>query len=327
MRLSIVIPTFNRAHLLPQILPSLKGQTAGDFSYEVLFISNGSTDGTEALLKDLVASAPQTFRYFWIEPTGGPSAPRNFGIREATGDIIIIIDDDVIPHPDLVLRHAEFHRQHPAAHEAAVGEVYVPEHLMDDPMSLFHAHYSYTNFQERSRLNFLDFWTCNVSFKRQFMLDHGMFDVRILDLEDIEVGYRLECAGMHLYHLPVAKGQHIHQTNPARIATRARHAGAWLYRIAERVPGAVVQKRWGIVTPELGPLWCIKRVLRFGALLALDNPITRMILRLLGATRSKRSRITDAYYALMFQRAFLTGYYKAWFDAWRQRPTEIPHRA
>src|SRR3979409_1625588 len=98
MRVSIVIPTFNRAGMLAQTLSALAHQQAEDFTYEVIFVSNGSTDNTASILKDLVGSDPEKFRYFWIEPTGGPSAPRNVGIRAATGDIVIILDDDVVPH-------------------------------------------------------------------------------------------------------------------------------------------------------------------------------------------------------------------------------------
>lgn len=317
--ISVVIPTFNRAPLFRQTIPALKNQIPGDFTYEVIYVSNGSTDETGSILTDVVASAPQTFRYFRIEPTGGPAGPRNFGIRKAIGDVIVIIDDDVVPHEDLVLRHTEFHKRHPALNEAAVGQVYVPPALLDDPMSVFHSQYSYDSLYGKARLSFLDFWTCNISLKRQFVLEHGMFDEKILDLEDIELGYRLEQAGLHLYFLPAAQGQHLHKTNPERITARASAAGGWLYKIAEGVPGAVVQKRWGLVSRELGYVWCVKRMVRLTSLLLIDNPVTRMFLRLLGATRSKRNRVTDAYYGMMFKRAFLLGYYRAWFTEWRRR--------
>jgi glycosyltransferase involved in cell wall biosynthesis len=320
MHLSIVIPTFNRANLLPQTIPALASQKTEGFTHEVIFVANGSSDETDSILKELVASAPGTFRYFWIEPTGGPSAPRNVGIRAASGEIVIILDDDVAPDPDLALRHIEFHRQYPDPQVAAIGKVYVPARLLDDPMSLFHSHYSYDRFNDGKRLSYFDFWTCNVSFKRQFMLDHGMFDERILMFEDIEVGHRLEAAGMELHYLPAATGQHLHKSDPASLTSRVFTIGSWLYRITEYIPGSMVRKRFGLVTTEFGPKWFVKRLSRLIGLLMLDNPGTRSVLRLLGATRSRRNRVTDMYYALVFRRAFLTGYYKTWFQAWRAVP-------
>lgn len=316
MRVSIVIPTYNRAWIFPQILPALLNQNTGEHSYEIIFVANGSTDKTDAILTELAAKHPDRVRYFWIEPTGGPSAPRNVGIRAATGDIVVITDDDVAPDADFVFHHAEFHKRHPAAHDAAVGQVYVPERLMEDPMSLFHQHYSYDRFQNLKRLSFFDFWTCNVSFKRQFMLDHGMFNERFLSMEDIEVAHRLERAGMHLHYLPEAQGQHLHESNPASLQAKAFAFGLWMYHLTQAVPAGLVKRRFGLVTTEFGIGWFVKRILRLAVFVLFDNPLTRFVLRLLGGTGEKRSRWTDIYYGLVFHRAFLLGYYRSAFRAW-----------
>ena len=316
MNLSIVIPTFNRADLFARTLPALAGQQTDGFGYEVIFVANGSTDATDSILKDAVARYPELFRYYWIEPTGGPSAPRNVGIRAAKGEIVIILDDDVAPNSDLVLRHVEFHRSHPGQHEACIGQTYVPADLREDPMSVFHSHYSYDRFNGVPRLSYFDFWTCNVSFKRQFMLEHGMFDESIKLLEDIEVAYRMERAGMHLHYLPAANGEHLHQSSdPASMTARSYALGSWLYRVHDRVPG--IRKRFGFVSTELGLEWFVKRLVRLAGFLMVDNPLTRGVLLLCGARSSKRSRVTDAYYALVFHRAFQKGYYLTWFRAWR----------
>ena len=313
MRVSIVIPTFNRAGMFAHTIPALLKQQAGDFTYEVIFVANGSSDATDSILKGVVASHPETFRYFWIEPTGGPSAPRNVGIRAATGDVVIILDDDVAPDPDLVLRHVEFHRQHAEPHQAAVGQVYVPPHMLEDPMSIFHSHYSYDRLRNAELLTYFDFWTCNVSLKREFMLSRGMFNEHVPYFEDIEVAHRLEKAGMHLYFVPLAQGQHLHQSTPAKLADRAFAIGGGLYRVMEHMPAASVKKRFGLVSTEFGPKWFVKRLLRLVAFFLIDNPATRGLLRLLGATGRKRNRVTDAYYSLVFGRSFLAGYYKTWF--------------
>jgi glycosyltransferase involved in cell wall biosynthesis len=119
MDVSLVIPTYNRANLIGKTIPALASQVTGDFTYEVIFVSNGSSDNTVEVLKEAAKRYSGRIRYYSIAPTGGPSAPRNVGIRAAQGDAVIILDDDVLPDPDLMLRHAEFHKAHPEPQHAA----------------------------------------------------------------------------------------------------------------------------------------------------------------------------------------------------------------
>ena len=51
-QISVVIPTFNRCTLLRQCLDSLERQTLDHSAFEVIVVVDGSTDGTEAFLKD-----------------------------------------------------------------------------------------------------------------------------------------------------------------------------------------------------------------------------------------------------------------------------------
>jgi len=309
MHVSIVIPTFNRSRLLPATIRALTSQQSGDFTYEVIFVSNGSSDGTDRILKEAVARFPNKVRYYYIAPTGGPSAPRNLGIRTATGEVVIILDDDVLPDPDMVLKHAEFHNHHPAAHHVALGEVYVPPSLLDDPMSMFHV-FPYEEVRKLERLSYLHFWTCNISMKRQFMLDAGMFDERFLAYEDILCGHQLATNGMHLHFLPCARGQHLHQIKPEGIPAKGLWYGRWLYAFVEQLPKPEVKVRFGILSTDIGAGLLIRRLANRLAFRTIDNPLTAFVLRLFGATGGKRSRISDFYYFLIFRRSLLAGYYE-----------------
>lgn len=310
MRVSVVIPTFNRAGLLGRTIPALVNQQTRDFTYEVIFVSNGSSDSSDAMLKEAAAKFPDKFRYFRIDPTGGPSAPRNVGIRAATGDVVIILDDDVLPDADLVLRHAEFHMQFPEPHHAAIGEAYVPAHMLEDPISVFHA-FPYDEVRKLDRLSYLHFWTCNVSVKRQFLLEAGLFDENFLGYEDMLCGYELSQRGMHLHFLPAARGQHLHQLKASGVPAKGIWYGRWLYAFVQRLPERAVKERFGILSMDLGVLTLSKRLLNRLAFRIIDNPLTLACLRLLGATGPKRSRISDFYYFLIFRRNLLAGYYQA----------------
>lgn len=320
MRISIVIPTFNRSQLLPRTIPALANQqTTPGLNYEVIFVSSGSTDTSGLILKDAASQYPDKFRYFYTRATGGPSASRNVGIRAATGDVIILLDDDVLPDADLLVQHAEFHKKHSEPHQAALGEVYVPPHLLQDPMSLFHC-FPYDEVRTLDRLSFLHFWTCNVSVKRDFMLAAGMFDERFLYYEDMICAHRLASQGMHLHFLTAARGQHLHQLKPSAVPAKGQMIGRWLYPFVERIPERVVKERFGILSLDIGVPLLTKRLLKRMAFRLIDNPATLAFLNLLGATGNKRSRITDFYYFLVFRRNLLSGYYQARREARAGQP-------
>jgi GT2 family glycosyltransferase len=161
------------------------------------------------------------------------------------------------------------------------------------------------------RLTYLHFWTCNVSVKRAFMREHGMFDESFLYYEDVLCGHRLERAGMELRFVPEARGQHLHQLKPAGVASKGRFTGLWLQAFLERVPDPAAKVRFGVIARDLPRRVLAKRLWNRAAFRLVDNPATRGVLRLLGATNGRRSRASDAYYYLAFRRAMLAGYAEA----------------
>lgn len=87
MKISVTIPTFNRAHLIGHAIDSVLKQTYTNF--EIVVIDDGSTDGTA----DVVARYGDRVRYFW-QPNRGLGAARNAGLVHATGDCIAFLDSD-----------------------------------------------------------------------------------------------------------------------------------------------------------------------------------------------------------------------------------------
>lgn len=87
---SIVIPTFNRAHILSRSIDSVLSQTYQDF--ELIIVDNGSTDNTHQWMD----SAYQDDRliYHYQEGSGSPASPRNTGISLAKGQWICLLDSD-----------------------------------------------------------------------------------------------------------------------------------------------------------------------------------------------------------------------------------------
>lgn len=91
--ISVIVPTFNRAHFLPDALSSLLAQSRP--VAEVIVWDDGSTDDTESAVRAI--SGP--IRYFRSE-NGGKSRALNAAIQQAKGDYIWICDDDDIALPD-----------------------------------------------------------------------------------------------------------------------------------------------------------------------------------------------------------------------------------
>lgn len=89
MQFSIIIPTFNRCHLLWKTLLSIKSQSYSDF--EVLIIDDGSIDKTRELVGEFLID--KRFQYHYKE-NGGASSARNLGLELSIGKLVTYIDSD-----------------------------------------------------------------------------------------------------------------------------------------------------------------------------------------------------------------------------------------
>jgi glycosyltransferase involved in cell wall biosynthesis len=87
---SVVIPTFNRAHCIAGTIDSVLTQTHGHL--EVLVVDDGSTDGTAELLEREYGHEPRI--RVLVQANQGVSAARNSGLRSARGEFVALLDSD-----------------------------------------------------------------------------------------------------------------------------------------------------------------------------------------------------------------------------------------
>jgi glycosyltransferase involved in cell wall biosynthesis len=87
LKVSVNIPTYNRAHLIRHALDSVLRQTYPNV--EIIVIDDGSTDGTGAV----VAEYGDRVRYYY-QPNGGLGVARNAALEKSTGDLIAFLDSD-----------------------------------------------------------------------------------------------------------------------------------------------------------------------------------------------------------------------------------------
>lgn len=94
MKISVVIPTYNRADFLPEALASVRRQEHADL--EIIVVDDGSSDATA----DLVRAFDSSIHFVRFEHNRGVSAARNAGLRLATGEAIAFLDSDDVWAPD-----------------------------------------------------------------------------------------------------------------------------------------------------------------------------------------------------------------------------------
>ena len=92
---SVIIATYNRAHIISHAIESVLKQTCKD--YEIIVVDDGSSDGTEQLLRERYA---EKIVYIGREANAGLSAARNTGIQAARGRYVAILDDDDLWLPE-----------------------------------------------------------------------------------------------------------------------------------------------------------------------------------------------------------------------------------
>lgn len=90
---SIIIPSFNRADEIKELVRSIQNLRYDRNKFEVLIVDDGSTDNTIEFLKKYQEEANYTLTYC-SQNNQGPGAARNKGMQEANGDFFIFIDSD-----------------------------------------------------------------------------------------------------------------------------------------------------------------------------------------------------------------------------------------
>jgi glycosyltransferase involved in cell wall biosynthesis len=89
MLTSIIIPTYNRAHLIPRAIRSVVAQSSGD--WELIIVDDGSTDNTEMVVAEFLLD--KRINYF-KKANSGAAESRNVGVEKAKGELITFLDSD-----------------------------------------------------------------------------------------------------------------------------------------------------------------------------------------------------------------------------------------
>ena len=100
MDISVVIPLYNEAESLPELAAWIERvMTDHDFTYEVIFVDDGSTDDSWKVIRDLTKKNP-ALHGISFRRNYGKSPALNTGFKAAQGDVVITMDADLQDSPD-----------------------------------------------------------------------------------------------------------------------------------------------------------------------------------------------------------------------------------
>lgn len=206
-KLSVIIPTYNRKNSLLRTLKALENQTQPKDSFEVVVISDGSSDGTA----EAVQACHFSYRLRFVEQKNqGPSVARNHGARLAVSNLLVYVDDDIEPIPEFLQEHYE--TQKDQTHLVVIGPQSGPENeAMDHWIAWEHMMLKkqYVNFEKgiwQAGPNNL--YSGNFSLLREHLLKVGGFNEQFTRQEDVELGFRLANIGLKFTFNPRANGIH-----------------------------------------------------------------------------------------------------------------------
>lgn len=216
--ISVIIPTYNRLFRLKQVITALEAQQYSHHAFEVIIVSDGSTDGTHDYLQQLVT--PLTLQ--WVtQKNSGPAAARNNGVRLATGEYILFLDDDVVPQPQLIAEHMRMH-QNSDQEVVVLGPMLSPEGFSMAPWVRWEQAMLMKQYAAMQRGDWVptarQFYTGNASLRRSHILAVNGFNENFRRAEDVELAYRLAERDIGFVFNPNAVGMHYAE----------RSFGSWL---------------------------------------------------------------------------------------------------
>jgi GT2 family glycosyltransferase len=222
----VVLATVGRPELLPRVVEAVLGDPA---TLELLVVVDGPDAASTTVLEALAVSHAR-LRHI-VVPHQGQLGALDEGVRRAVGDVLVLLDDDVLPGPATITGHVAHHRT--ARRLVVTGPMPVVVRGTTPPdvgTRLYEAEYrAHIAAIERGELGVLDaLWTGNLSMRRVDCLSVGLrsptFSAHYH--ADQDLGFRLQAAGMVGTFDPALEAEHLHSRDDDDFLRDARRQGA-----------------------------------------------------------------------------------------------------
>jgi len=181
MRISLIIPSYNRCHFLQRALLSVLNQS--HLPDEIIVIDDGSTDDTAAMLaKDF----PQVI--YLYQENSGVSAARNVGIQQATGDWIALLDSDDVWLKDKLASQVSALEQSPDSKVCHTEEIWIRQGVRVNAMN---KHKKSGGWIFKQCLPLCAMSPSSILLHRSVFADVGYFDTALPACEDYDLWLRI----------------------------------------------------------------------------------------------------------------------------------------
>ncbi len=181
MKISVVIPTYNRFNSIGRALDSILDQTYKP--HEIIIVDDGSTDGTRELIRDHYPS----IKYFY-QSRSGVSKARNKGIVESKAKWIAFLDSDDQWQPNKLEEQKNNLRQNPTILVSHTNEIWIRNGVRVNQMK---KHQKYGGYIFDKCLDFCRMSPSSIMIHRQVFEDIGNFDEDLLVCEDYDLWIRV----------------------------------------------------------------------------------------------------------------------------------------
>lgn len=185
--ISIIIPAFNEEKNIARCIDSLHRQIDVRNDCEIIVVDDGSTDTTRQIARAHGARVLE-------QSNQGAAAARNFGVRNACGEIVLFMDGDCEADPNWVAAMIA-----PFSDPSVVGTGgmkqtrqtgFIPRFIQTE------FDYRYDQVRAHRFIDFIDSGTA--AYRREIFLKNDGFDTRLADAEDVELSFRLSEQGFKM---------------------------------------------------------------------------------------------------------------------------------
>lgn len=284
------MPTYQRCKSLKRALTALSAQTLQPDELEIIVSIDGSDDGTLEMVKDF--PSPYQLRYIW-GPNSGRAVACNKGIREARGEVLIFLDDDMEPLPDFAKEHYKAHAANAMAGVIGAAPIVTDEH--STPAARYIAE-GFNAFLENylskpgNKIRLSDFYGGSFSVNREFLVQTALFNesFKLYGYEDAELIYRLTSNGLKLIYNPLAVALQHYENDFNAVASNTISAGKMAVLLVKMHPETFYELRLTEYN-QTGWKWRALRLslIKCGLLIPRTNNIIKSLVGLLERRRSK----------------------------------------
>ncbi len=262
---SIVVPTYNRREALRATLASLERQTHPKEAFEVIVVDDASTDGTDQQVERLRSESSVLIKYLRHSRNRGRAAACNTGARNARGEIVVLLDGDIIVNAEMVMEHVKCHLKEGKI--AVIGDVELSKRAPQKPFFQFLLRQEELNRRAlRNHRHCVPLRWCltgHFSVKKADLERVGYFEEGMTRYgwEDIELAYRLREGGVRTIYHPQAYGEHLAAVTDLKgYCERHRLAGEMAARFYGKHPTPEIRRilrinRWPSLEAQDTPSW------------------------------------------------------------------------